>query len=470
MVVVNWIKNRPRRAACSATLLLVLGAAWFVSSTGVREIRRAGEPVNFALVDPKPVPGDWPWWRGTDSTNTVPISHPPVQWSATNWSTNENGGWHAAIPGRDHSSPCLWGDRIFLCATDIERKSFSLLCLDRESGRTEWQTVVQRGGSNESPAKNARIASTPACDGQHVYVATSVSGILWVTAVDLNGRIAWQRDTGPHFSKQGYSSSPCISKSLVIVAADSGGTRIDQLAGASHLTALHRQTGRIIWRVRRPAAESFGSPIVARVAGRDQLLLPGRGAVTSYDPATGDQLWTCRWSADSAANSVAFDEQHVFASTRHPRQELICIRADGRGDVTDSHLVWRDEKSGSQTTSPILFQGRLYSLAEDGILACLESGTGSAIWKRRLGGTFSSSPMIAGQSLYCANEEGLVFVIKLGGRGEVIAENRMESGIVASPIISENRLYLRTLTGLHCIVPSSAAPLANKPDESKRRL
>ena len=446
--------------------LLVMAAVLMLRNTGVREIHRAHEPVNFAVIDARPAPGDWPWWRGTDQSNTTAHESPPVQWSPGDSSS----GWVVPISGRGRAALCTWGEQLFLPTADAGRGALAMVCLDHGTGRLLWQAELHRDGLTPLPSHSSQASTTPACDGQHVFMACAVNGSLWVTAVDLSGRIAWQREAGPYFSKWGYSSSPTIHKSLVIVAADNKGARINRLVGSSYLAALHRQTGEIVWRIHRPVADSFGTPVVAHVAGRDQLLMAGRGKVCSYDPLTGESLWTCQWSADRVVNSVAFDDRHVYASARQPHPELVCIRADGSGDVTGTHVVWRGNKSAGEIPSPVVHDGRLYTVTDDGVLACLESGTGQTLWKRRLGGTISSSPVIAGQHLYCGNEEGTVFVVRLGGRGELIAEIPLGEGLFASPVISRNRLYLRTLGSLRCVTAPEDGPIAQQPDTPKRRL
>lgn len=199
-------------------------------------------------------------------------------------------------------------------------------------------------------------------------------------------------------------------------------------------------------------------------------VLAGRDSVCSYDPQTGEPLWTCRWSADRVENSVAFDDQHVYASARQPNSELLCIRADGTGDVTNTHVVWRSNKSASEIPSPVVYEGRLYSTTDEGVLSCLDTTNGQPLWKRRLGGAISSSPVIAGQHLYCCNEDGTIFVIRLGARGELVSEIPLGEAVLTSPIFSHNRLYLRTLAGIHCVTSSERSPLAVQPEAPRRKL
>ncbi len=482
MSLVNSHKHWNGRNAAAALLAVVI-AFLFASNTGVRAIRRAQEPSNFVLVDPQPGPTDWPGWRGAKGTNVSTHSRPPRDWSA-----NDNTAWQVTLPGRGHASPSLWGDQILVTTAEARRQTISLLSFDRESGRALWQSELHRSDLPSGHVKNSSASPSPTCDGQFVFVASAVNGSVWVTAVDLAGRIAWQTAAGPFQAKWGYGSSPTLYKSLVIVAVDNKGAAFNRLRATSYLAALHRQTGEIVWRIERPPGDSFGTPIVARVAGRDQLVIAGKGLVAAYEPATGDSLWTCRWSAQRVANTVAFDDDHVFASARYPQKELLCIRADGRGEVSGSHVVWRGKQLASEVPSPVVYDGWLYLLTDDGLLACLNATTGKLAWKHRLSGHFSASPLIAGDQVYCCNEEGTTFVVTLGESGEVVAENTLSDGQFASPIVSGNRIYLRTLTGLYCVMNQSDAleqgdpierdhspdmdsgPVADKIDAGRRRF
>jgi outer membrane protein assembly factor BamB len=431
---------------------------------GVREVRRSSQPRIDQIINEAPSAADWPCWRGTAGNNIKSAESVPL-----NWCTRENIAWHRPIPGRGHSSPCIWGRRLYLSAADDEQQTISLFCLDKTTGSPVWQTELHRGGFMNCHPKNTHASSSPACDGRHVYVASSIKGSIWMSAVDPNGTIAWQSEAGPYQSEWGYGSSVALYESLVIVCGDHRGNSLDRWLGSSWIAALDRATGEIVWRVKRVQGDSFGSPIVAKVANRDQLLVAGKESVTSYDPVNGNVIWECGWKSKRTANSVAFDDQHVFASTRQPQPELICIRADGQGDVTQTHVVWRDTQSASDVPSPCVSDGRLFVMSDDGILTCRDSSDGRIRWKKRLGGTVSSSPLIAGGYLFCCNDEGRTFVLPVDGNGEITAENSLSDGILASPIISDGKLFIRTLTGLFCITPGSAS-LAGKQPQIEHRL
>ncbi len=268
----------------------------------------------------------------------------------------------------------------------------------------------------------------------------------------------------------GLWRSPVISGSLVIVSADQSGAQKDRLRSASFLAALHRQTGEIIWRISRPAGDSYGTPVVARIAGRDQLVLPGRRGVMAYDPADGTMLWTCRWTADRPVGSVAFDDQCVFASIRYPREQIVCIRADGTGDVTSTHVVWRERRSASDIPSPLICEDDLLILADDGVLTCMEKGTGTVRWKKRLDGRFSASPIAIGKYVYCVNEAGHTYVIDRTTRGEVVGENPVGQGCFAPPAVTGSRLLFRSAQGLLMVQPPSPAPYVDAPTPERRRF
>lgn len=442
MIVSRIWLARSLIAIASVVIVLLLVSR----SGGVQEIRRPVRTTDVPTIESNRPTGDWPGWRGPSSDNVNRSASAPL-----NWSSSDNIAWQTPIPGRGHSSPCIQNGRIYLSTSDDQKQTISLLCLDQTTGMQVWQTELHRGGFMPIHPKNTQASSSPACDGQHVYLASAINGSIHVSAVDFSGRIVWQHEAGPYQSEWGYGSSVALYRSLVIVCGDQRGNGMNRWLGSSWITAMDGRSGDIVWRVKRVQGDSFGTPIVAHVANRDQLLLAGKETITSYDPGTGNVIWECHCNCKRTAGSVAFDDQHVFASTRQPQTELICVRADGEGDVTQTHVVWRDSKSSSDVPSPCFSEGRLFVVTDDGILTCRNSAEGHLRWKRRLGGTFSASPLVVGQHLYCCNEDGQTFVLAVAGNGEIIAQNSLGEGILASPIISDGKLYIRTLTRLFCI-------------------
>lgn len=447
--------------------LLAIGVMIFARGTGVREIHQVSTPATSAkpLGNPEPSAEDWPWWRGSQRQNIVPSANVP-----TTWSVSENVEWQVPIPGRGHSSPCIWGMKIFLTTSDDEQKTISLLCLDKQTGQNLWTRELHRGGFPAIHKKNTHASSSSACDGQFIYVASTVNESCFVTSVDFDGTIQWQRAAGPYSSEWGYGSSPVLHQSLVIVSADNRGHAIDRLMGTSWIAGLDRQTGEIRWRVKRGEGDSFGTPLVANVAGRDQLLLAGKEAVCSYDPVTGDEIWKCRWGVKRTANTLTHDGERVYATARQPSAETVCIAANGTGDVTDTHIVWKDSKTACDVPSPLVHDGRLYIVTDEGVLNCVDSQTGKLRWKKRLGGNVSSSLLLVNGQLYSSNEDGKTFIIAIDQRGDIIAENVLPDGILATPVISGSRLFVRTTSSLFSITAPQGGAVANNPDGTNKKF
>ena len=296
--------------------------------------------------------------------------------------------------------------------------------------------------------KNSHASATPAIDGERVFIQFMVQDGIWLTALDFDGQIAWQKKVGAFKSVHGFGPSPLLYKSLVIVAGDN--------PDGSFLTALNRKTGDVVWQAPRPNLQSFASPVVAHVCGRDQLLITGPYQVGSYDPNTGEELWTCEGPTKVAATTMVWDDELVYASAGYPDKNLLCIRADGSGDVTETHLVWQQRGKATYVPSLLLHEGLLYMVNDGGVVQCFESKTGDVVWDDKLDGGFSSSPMLAGGNIYVANEDGKLYVFKPGRKFELVAKNDLGTdgsgdGGFASPVFLDNRIYLRTLHALYCL-------------------
>lgn len=389
--------------------------------------------------------GDWPWWRGPAGDGVGQNADVPTTWGA-----DENIRWKAAVPGRGHSSPSVSGSRIFLTTADEDTKKQILLCYDRNSGRELWSKVVHEGGFYKIHPKNSYASSSPACDGEHVYAVFVNNGLLWVTAYDLEGNRAWQTEAGPFESEHGYGPSPTFYKSAIIVAGES--------LGPGFVAALGRTSGKILWRTPREGTGRHGnyaSPIVANVAGREQLLQPGFHHTTSFDPETGKVLWTTEGPTEVAANTASFNDSLVFSSGGFPEKEIMALRADGNGDVSDTHVVWRTNKGVAYVPSPLYHEGYLNVVSDGGIATCYQAETGEQLWQERLDGKFTASLVLAGDRLLITNEKGVTFVLKTGPDFEILAENDLGSGGFATAAVCGNEIYLRTGDSLVCVSDTS---------------
>jgi outer membrane protein assembly factor BamB len=389
---------------------------------------------------------DWPAWRGPQGNGIAATARPPRTWSETTHIV-----WKAPVPGRGHASPIVIGDRIIVATADEQAGTQYLAGYSAATGAQEWKTLVHRGRLIPMHRKNSHASATPVFDGRNVYALFAIDEALHATALDLDGRIVWQKKVGPFESEHGYGSSPALYKSMLIVAADHLG------GGGGYLAALDRASGRIVWKSPRQLTAThanYATPFIATVAGRPQLLIHGYDHVASYDPDTGGVLWRVAGPTHVCANTIVAGENHVYASGGYPQRKLLCIRADGSGDVTDTHVEWTDGRAIAYVPSPILHEGRLYVVDDLGVATCYNAADGQVIWRERIKGPVSASPILADGHLYVFSEQGVTTVLEAGDTLRIVAENVLPGGHMATPAFVGTRIYVRTNDALYCIAES----------------
>ena len=386
----------------------------------------------FAFPKLTPANGDWTWWRGPNRDGAAEVSqNVPVNWSET-----ENVFWKVPLPGRGHSSPTVAGERIYLATADEPRQVQSVLALDRATGKEVWKTDISQGGFPKTHRKNSHATVTVACDGERLFITFHHHDRLTLTCLDLAGEKVWEKDLGRYVPKRyeyGYAPSPLLYDSLVIVAAD--------VEHGGFLVAYDRETGKQAWRTLRPEKYSFSSPVVANVAGRDQLLLSGCELVASYDPKTGKELWSTPGTTMATCGTMVWTGELVIASGGYPKAETICVKADGSGEV-----VWKNNQKCYEQ-SLIERDGHVYCVTDSGFGICWRAADGEMMWRQRLKGPVSSSPVRVGDTIYQSIEDGTTFVFKANPeKFELIAENKLGEEGFATPTICGNRIYIRTAT------------------------
>jgi outer membrane protein assembly factor BamB len=428
-------------------LAITAGAAAFGWRLSGSVSERHGSASGTSLPAIPPGPADWPCWRGPHGNNVSDDPAPPLKWSAT-----ENVRWRVPVPGRGHASPIVWGNQIFIATADEAEGTQSLICYDRTDGHQVWASEIHRGGLMAKHEKNSHASATPICDGRRVYANFARAGAIWVSAIDMiDGRIVWQTEAGPFATDWGHGSSPVMCGDLVIVAGDSRRSKLGRLQAIAFIAGLDRETGAIVWRYPRPEEHSFGTPIVAQVAGKTQLLLSGAQSINSYDPATGREIWHFNWDAPRTANTMAFTDALVFATTTQPGSQTVAIRADGVGALSDDHVAWRSNKFSSDVPSPLVHGGRLYIPADAGLVTCVTADQGKVIWKERLGSPISSSPVWAAGRIYLAGEDGTTTVFAADGPYKVLAKNPLGQDVLTTPVFSGGEVIIRSVQSLWCI-------------------
>lgn len=385
-----------------------------------QENARKPEPITVA-------PSDWPWWRGPERNGIAAEGQqPPLRWSET-----EHVLWKAEVPGRGHSSPTVVGNRVFLATADEAAEVQSVLCYDRGTGERLWATEVHRGGfDRKGNTKNTLASSTVACDGSRLFINFFNGGAIVTTALNLDGGRLWQTRVADFQPHQGFGSSPAVFGPNVFVTADSH-------AGGA-VAALDRGTGKVVWTHSRPELPNYASPAVLRVAGRDQVLVPGCDLVSSFEPVTGERLWEVAGATTECVTTIVTDGERVFVSGGYPRNHTQALRGDGSGET-----AWED---GVRVYVPsmLVHDGHLYAVTDAGVAVCRRSDTGEEVWKSRLGGTFSASLVLCGGHLFATNESGKTFVFKASAEAfELVAENALGDEAFATPAICDDRIYMR---------------------------
>lgn len=372
---------------------------------------------------------DWPWWRGPlrngDATSAGTV---PTQLAAS------SAVWKTPVPGRGHASPAVVGSQVFLATADEATQVHSVVAFDRATGRQLWKTDVNKGGFPEkNHPKNTEASSTVACDGERLFATFYSHDSVQLNALGLDGKILWQIKAGafrPRRYEYGYAPSPLLYRDTVIVAAE--------YDGDSFIAAFDRRSGKQAWRISRPNNITFSSPVVAKLNGRDQMLISGAEQVAAYDPSGGRLLWRAPGTTFATCGTMVWDGDIAFASGGYPKAETLAVKADGSGKV-----LWKNNQKCYEQ-SMIVVNGHVYGLTDNGILFCWRGTDGQEMWKQRLRGPVSASPVFAGGHIYQANELGTLYVWKPNPQQfELVAENQLGDDSFPSPAVAGGQIFLR---------------------------
>jgi len=406
---------------------------------------------------------DWRGFRGNDGSG---ISREAVPVPAS-WSTTENLRWSIELPGPGSSSPIVVGERVLVTsysgygnptgnAGEIAGLKRHLLCLDRQSGELQWQSTVSAVHPDDAYqgfiTEHGYASSTPVSDGE---VIVSFFGKVGVVAHDMQGRQLWQTDIGKQSGTRlwGSAGSPILAGNVVIINASDESLSI---------RGLDKSSGKEIWKAEAQGLEnSFCTPLLTSVAGRDEVIVSVPGEVWGLAPATGKLLWYASTATDGNVSPSPVLQGNTIFVMGGRRGSTVAIRLGGTDDVTNSHLSWSSEAS-SYVPSPIVHEGYLYWVSDRGIAHCLKADSGEIIYQQRLsssggfggGRAFYASVVLADDKLYSVSRSAGVFVLATGPRFRQIGQNKLdndESQFNASPAISRGQIFLRSDKWLYCI-------------------
>ncbi|PYI84774.1 MAG: serine/threonine protein kinase [Verrucomicrobia bacterium] len=383
---------------------------------------------------------NWPCWRGPQLDGTSQEKDVPVHWSPT-----RNILWKSALPGSGHASPIVWEDRIFTVTALLENQERALLCLDRKSGKMLWQQIVVSSPLEHKHTLNSFASSTPATDGQLVYVAFLDHHEMVAAAYDFDGKQRWLVRPGPFASMHGFCSSPILFEDKVIVNGDHDGD--------SYLVALDRATGRTLWKTpRENHTRSYCAPLIRDIAGRTQMVLTGDKCVASYDPNDGKLHWIIDGPTEQFVASPVHSARTglLYITGGYPDHHILAIKPDGDGNVTRTHIVWRTTKGVAYVPSPIIEGDYFLIVSDAGVAHCFEAATGKILWAERLGEQHASL-LSANGLVYFLNDNGAMNVIKPGPEFARVAQNEIGEKCFASPAVSQGQLFIRGDKHLFCI-------------------
>lgn len=389
-----------------------------------------------ATADDKPVESgpihfeanDWPWWRGPNRNGTTPAG----QKAPTKWSVSEGIRWKASVPGKGHGSPIVIGNQVVLNTAVRDPDEQWVYSFNRETGEQLWKIRVHEGGFvTKQNEKSTSANSTPAFDGERIYVNFLSHGAIYTTALDLNGKQLWQTKVNDYQLHQGFSSSPAVYGSLVLVSADCRG-------GTGVLAGLDRATGKIVWSHARPSLANYPSPIILNIGGKDQMFVQGCDLISSLDPTSGSVNWEFPGATVECVTSTVTDGTHIYTSGGYPKNHLAAIKADGSGKV-----AW-EIPARVYVPSMVLKDGYLYAMLDAGVAQCWKSDTGEEMWKQRVGGTFSTSLVLVEGLIHATDESGKTTIYKASPeKFELVAENQLGTESFATPAIIGGRIYHR---------------------------
>lgn len=414
---------------------------------------------------------NWTQFRGQAASGVADGTNPPAVWDA---SKNVNIAWKTAIPGLAHSSPVIWGDKVFVTtaissdpnsklrwglygdvepSTDVSKHTWKIYALDRKTGRILWERVAHEGvPRTKRHPKSTQATATPVTDGKRVVAIFGSEGMF---AYDTDGKQLWKADLGPLTSgwffdpdyEWGHGSSPIIYKNSVIVQCD--------IAKNSFIAGFDLATGKKLWQTPREEISSWGTPTIVESKARTELVANGTKAIRGYDPATGKELWTFKGNnSEVTTPTPIYAHDLIFVANGYPPvQPIYAFKPGATGDISlkpgeesNEAMAWGKKRGGPYQPTPIVYGDLLYVVGNSGIITAYQAKTGERVYQERLsktGSAHSASPVAADGKIFVPSEDGDVFVVKAGPKFELLGTNPVGEVLMATPAIAPGMLVIR---------------------------
>ena len=383
---------------------------------------------------------DWPQFRGLGGQGHSTEKNLPFEWGE-----GRNVAWRTPVPGRGWSSPVVAGGRVWLTTAVDNSGGVSMQVLAFDAATGEEVVHVEAflvGGLYLRNTKNSHASPTPIVEGDRVFVHFGADG---TSAFSTEGEFLWETKLG-YESQHGAGGSPTLYRDLLIVNCDGH----DQ----AYVVALDKATGEVRWKTmrREPYDQAYSTPLVIRVGERNELVSVGAFRAVAYDPQSGKEIWRVSYG-DGFSNvpRPVYGHGLVYIATGFQQPSLLAVRADGSGDVTKTHVAWTLKRGAPLTPSPLLVGDELYLVNDGGIASCLDAKTGETHWVQRLPGGYSASPVLADGKIYFLSEDGLTTVIAPGTQFRQLAASRLDGDTLGSMAVAGGSFFIRTATHLYRI-------------------
>jgi len=407
--------------------------------------------VALVLAAPAPDATDsWPEFRGPTGQGLVAAGKLP-----TEWGPDKNVAWKQEIPGKGWSSPVILDGRIYLTtAVPVDgstTKDLSLraLCVNAKTGKIIWDVEALKEDGSKAPniqSKNSHASPTPIVDAKEKRLYVHF-GHMGSACLDLEGKVQWTQTDLHYAPVHGNGGSPVLADGLLVYSIDGSDKQC--------VVALEAATGKVKWQTDRHSRAgkkfSFSTPLVIDVDGKKQVISPGSDVVCAYDLKSGDEVWRVTYDGYSVTPRPVYAHGMIYISTGFNTPSLLAIKPDGKGDVTGTHIAWTTNKNVPNTPSLLVSGDEIYMVSDRGIASCLDAKTGEAHWQERLGGAFSASPILSDGKIYFLSEDGVGYVIKAGPKFERVAKNELKERTLASYAAADGALFIRTEGNLYRI-------------------
>ncbi len=412
--------------------------------------------------------GNWPQWRGPDGDGVSRETGLPIAWA-------EGSGieWKCELPQWGTSTPAIWDDAVFV-TSELDDRQLVLLRIDKKTGEIEWTRQVGAGkelraaASRKSPdmrrhqefhATHNLASPSPVTDGRVVVVHFGNGDLA---AYDFDGKQLFKRnlqdDHGKYTVWWGHANSPVLHEDLVIsVCMQDSCHDLPGEPSPSYLVAHDKRTGEPKWKTMRmtPAiresCDSYTTPILRRIGGRLEMVVMGAQVLDAYDPATGKRLWHLPGLVGNRVIPGPVAAHGMIYATQGMRQALLAVKVDGPGERTREDVVWRLDQGTSDSPTPVVWGEYLYFVSNYGIIRCLDAHTGHLQWKQRIEGQYRASPLAAEGRIYFLNTEGLTTVVSASPRYDRLTENQLDDQTIASPAVSDGKIFIRGRKWLYCL-------------------